>query len=148
MRLLAIFLLTLISGLAVASQVGGNLERFSSGDLNNGEVDLYISDDQSQLYSVHFYKNVYDGYWSMCSPPKTELLNISGVKFFWRSEIESFKISFGEFGEEVFYVANMVDLPESRKWILSTLIKKGKKLKITTRGCGSSATTYLISIER
>lgn len=78
----------------------------------------------------------------------TQVLNVSSIRFFWRSEIESFNISFGEFGEEVFFVADMVDLPESRKWILSTLIKKGKKLKITTRGCGSSAVTYLISIER
>ena len=148
MKYIASVLLGLVFGTAVAGQPKGNLEQFSSGDSSNGNVHLYVSDDQSQLYSVHFYENVDDFYWDVCTPPRTERLKISDVQFFWRSEIESFKVSFGKFGEETFHIADMVDLPESRKWILSTLIKKGKKPKITYRGCGSGAITYLVSIER
>ena len=148
MKYIAPVFFGLLAGAAVAGQPKGNLEQFSSGDSSNGVVHLYVSDDQSQLYSMHFYENVDGTYWNVCTPPRTERLKISDVKFFWRSEIESFTVSFGKFGEETFHISDMVDLPESRKWILSTLIKKGKKPKITYRGCGSGAITYLVSIER
>lgn len=148
MRFLAILSLALISGLSIAKQPKGNIEEYSSKDPNNGEVNLYISNDQNRLYSIHFYKNVPEDYWNLCTPPRTEALKISDVKFSWRNEIDQFQISFGRFGDEVFHVAEIVDLPESRKWILSTLIKKGRKSQITHRGCGSSAITYLISIDQ
>ena len=51
-------------------------------------------------------------------------------------------------GEEIFRVDDMVDLPEARKWILSTLVKKGRKARITYRLCGSGAIPYLVSIQR
>ena len=68
MKFLALALLFLINGSAVAEQYKGNLESFSSGSSNNGDVHLYVSDDQSELYSVHFYENVDDGYWNVCTP--------------------------------------------------------------------------------
>lgn len=148
MRCLGIIFLFLFNGTAFSEQHKGNLESFFSGDSNNGDVHLYISDDQSKLYSIHFYENVDANYWSSCTAPRAERLRVSDVNFYWRSEIDSFKVSFGKFGDETFYITDMVDLPESRKWILSTLIKKGKKPMITYRGCGSGSATYLISIER
>lgn len=147
MRFFVILLLALSSGLSIAKQPKVNIEEYLSKDFSNGEVNLYVSNDQTRLYSIHFYKNVPEDYWNLCTPKKTETLKISDVKFSWRNEIDQFQISFGKFGKKVFHVKDIVDLPESRKWILSTLIKKGKKLQVTHRGCGSSATTYLISIE-
>lgn len=147
MRFFVTLLLALIGGLSIAKQPKENIEEYSSKDPSNGVVNLYVSNDQTRLYSIHFYKNVPESYWELCTPKKTEILKISDVKFSWRNEINQFRISFGKFGEEEFHVEDIVDLPESRKWILSTLIKKGRKLQVTHRRCGSSATMYIISIK-
>ena len=112
-----------------------------------GEVKAHISRDQTQLYAVHFYQGVDASYWSVCTPQLEQQLMVVDVTFSWRKEIKSFTVRDRKWGDETFEV-DLSSFPEAHKWLLSTLVKKGKAVTIYSRACGSGAVPYLVAIER
>lgn len=112
-----------------------------------GDVHLFTSKDQLELRSIEFYKNNSATDWSMCTPTLTNKLKVTRVKYFWEKEISGFTVNNPKWGEES-YSVDLNNIPQAHKWLLSTLVQKGRMVKITSRACGSSLTPYLIRIEK
>lgn len=112
-----------------------------------GDVHLFTSKDQLKLRSIEFYKNNSATDWSMCTPTLTNKLKVTSVKYSWEKEISGFTVNDPKWGEES-YSVDLSDIPQAHKWLLSTLVQKGRMVKIISRACGSSLTPYLIRIEK
>ncbi len=112
-----------------------------------GGVHLFTSKDQLKLRSIEFYKDNSVTDWSMCTPILTNKLKVTNVKYSLEKEISGFTVNDPKWGEE-FYSVDLSEIPQAHKWLLSTLVQKGRIIKITSRACGSSLTPYLIRVEK
>lgn len=110
-----------------------------------GEVKAYVSPDQSKMYQVEFYQGYGADEWQACTAPVKSKVTVTGVDYEGRNEIKSFTVWHPKFGKETFEV-NLSDFPMAHRWLLSTLVKKGKAISITSRGCGSGGVSYLTAI--
>lgn len=112
---------------------------------NYGEVKAYVSSDQSRMYQVEFYQSYGPDEWLTCTVPVKSKVTVTDIDYEGRNEIKSFTVSQPKFGKETFEV-DLSDFPMAHRWLLSTLVKKGKVISITSRGCGSGGISYLTAI--
>lgn len=110
-----------------------------------GEVKAYISPNQSRMYQVEFYQGYGPDEWLACTAPVKSKVTVTDVDYEGRNEIKSFTVSHPRFGKETFEI-DLSEFPMAHRWLLSTLVKKGKTISVTTRGCGSGGVSYLTAI--
>lgn len=107
---------------------------------------VLVTKDQNAALAVKFYPGSMANQLKSCSPPIKQISLINHVTYEYRKEVSSFKAYNSKWGTEE-YGLDVSDLPNSRRWILSTLIVKGRKVLITSRGCGSGVVPYVTAIE-
>jgi hypothetical protein len=112
-----------------------------------GDIAVLVSRSQQQAYAIKFYRGKPALYFSGCSVAVRRMNLIVGVKYEFRNEVRSFSVRDPKWGTETFDVDISI-LPEARKWIMSTIVSKGRRVWVTSRGCGSGVVPYLISVEK
>lgn len=120
---------------------------YSGSFYDYGGIHLFTSKDQSELKTIEFYKNNSPDDWAMCTSTLTKRLKVTEVKYAWKKEISEFTVNDPKWGEESYQI-DLTEIPEAHKWLLSTLVQKGRIIKIISRACGSNLTPYLIKIEK
>ena len=112
-----------------------------------GNTVLEVSTNQDDARAVRYYQLWTENDWLLCSDEVAISGVVTAVNFEFPKEVSSFTLHPAKGGDIEFDV-DREDLPQSRKWILSTLIKRGARLRTISRGCGSGAIPYLISASR
>jgi hypothetical protein len=111
-----------------------------------GNTVLEVSTNQDDARAVRYYQLWTENDWLLCSDEVAISGVVTAVNFEFPKEVSSFTLHLAEGDIEI--DVDREDLPQSRKWILSTLIKRGARLKTVSRGCGSASVPYLISVSR
>lgn len=112
-----------------------------------GDTILEVSQNQDDARSVRYYATWGSDEWTACSDEVAFAGVVTDVEFEFPKEVSEFTIAPTK-GDPVIFKIDQDDLPESRKWIISTLIKKGIRLQTVSRACGSGVVPYLVSAKR
>ena len=100
-----------------------------------------------KIIGLYFNEDKDKDFWSGCDNPIKERVKITSVTIKDQNLITEFNTNATKWGRNKSFQIILSSLPNSDRWLSTTLIKKGAIVNITARGCGSGYFPTAQSIE-